>query len=113
MKASAPTLAAFCNRFLGGRTSDMETIMNTRLGTMLVASSVLVAVGTNAYALGGSNASSTTKLMVNATDSSKDIGNAFGTEGLSLSGVVLQTSAQDAPADILTDEASGTPETER
>ena len=51
--------------------------------------------------------------MVNATDSSKDIGNAFSTEGLSLSGVVLQTSAQDAPADTLTDDAGGTPDTNR
>jgi len=80
---------------------------------MLVASSVLVAVGTDALAVPGINASSTTKLMVNATDSSESVGNAFGTEGLSLSGVVLQTSAQDAPADSLTDQAGGTPETER
>jgi hypothetical protein len=87
--------------------------MNTRFGTMLVASSVLVAIGTDAYAGAATNASSTTKLMVNTTNSSADVGNAFGTDGLSLNGVVLQTSTQDTPANILTDDADGAPETDR
>jgi hypothetical protein len=88
--------------------------MNTRFGTMLVASAVLVAIATDTYdALAAMNASSTTKLMVNTTDSSADAGNAFGTDGLSLNGVVLQTSTQDTPANILTDDAGGTPETDR